>query len=390
MSTKLSQDSQAILLLTAPLMAGRTESSPDLLTPVEYWRLEVFLREVQKQPGDLMAADAESVIGQCRAIIDGDRLKRLLGRGVLLSQAVERWQARAIWVITNADPTYPLRLKGRLKDNAPAVLYGCGDATILETGGLAVVGGRNATPALLTYAGHIGEFAAHAEQTVVSGGARGIGQASIHGALEAGGKAVSIVADNLERAALDREVRLPLMEGRLVLVSPSDPMAGCNVGNAIQCNRLIYALADAALVISSDYQKGGTWAGATEQLTNLRLVPVFVRSRGDIGKGLQELQDMGALPWPNPTSAAELVHVLMPEREPGTVAYDEEVVPKTKPVPAKRRSQPKKSAGNIAEPTLFDSASGATTSEGHTAMAHEGCETKIDVETRDCFCKRDP
>ena len=330
------------------------------------------------------------MIRQCQAIIDSDRLKRLLGRGFLLSQAVERWQARAIWVITSADASYPPRFKERLKDNAPAVLYGCGDATILETGGLAVVGSRNATPALLTYTGHIGELAAHAEQTVVSGGARGIGQASIHGALEAGGKAVSIVADNLERAALDREVRSPLMEGRLALVSPSDPMAGLNVGNAMQCNRLVYALADAALVISSDYQKGGTWAGATEQLTNLRLVPVFVRSRGDIGKGLQGLQNMGALPWPNPTSAAELVHVLTPEREPSTTAHDEEVVPKTKPTPAKRRSQPKKSAGSIAEPTLFDSASDATTSEGRTATAHEGCETRIDVEARDCFHKRDP
>ena len=48
MSSTLPQNSQAILLLTAPLMAGRTESSPDLLTPIEYGRLEVFLREEQQ------------------------------------------------------------------------------------------------------------------------------------------------------------------------------------------------------------------------------------------------------------------------------------------------------------------------------------------------------
>ena len=34
----------------------------------------------------------------------------------------------------------------------------------------------------------------------------------------------------------------------------------------MQRNKLIYALADAALVVNSDYEKGGTWAGAVEQL----------------------------------------------------------------------------------------------------------------------------
>jgi DNA processing protein len=63
------------------------------------------------------------------------------------------------------------------------------------------------------------------------------------------------------------------MEGQLVLVSPYDPGAGFNVGNAMQRNKLIYALADAALVVNSDFEKGGTWTGAVEQLDKLKLVP---------------------------------------------------------------------------------------------------------------------
>ncbi|RIE16402.1 DNA-processing protein DprA [Candidatus Cryosericum septentrionale] len=394
MSTTLSPDGQAILLLTAPLMAGRMELSADLLTLGEYGCLAVFLHEVQRGPGDLLTVDADSLIRQCQEIVDGDRLRQLLGRGFLLSQAVDRWQARAIWVVTSADTSYPQRLKERLKDNAPAVLYGCGDATILETGGLAVVGSRNATPALQTYTEHIGQLAAHAQQTVVSGGARGIDQASMRGALEAGGTAVGMFADSLEQAALYREYRSPLMEGRLVLVSPYDPMAGFNVGNAMQRNKLIYALADAALVISSDYQKGGTWAGAVEQLTKLRLVPVFVRSCGDIGKGIQELQNMGALPWPNPSNPAELVRTLRLEQDPTTTTHNEEVVPthahqsmaeppiamQTKPAPTKRRARPAKPAGIIAEPTLFDSTPEAITPKKRAATAHKKTEGKTDGE----------
>src|SRR5450830_215087 len=139
MSNTLSQDSQAILLLTAPLMTGNMEPSTDLLAPGEYGHLAIFLHEVQRQPGDLLTADADGLLRQCQGVVDDDRLRRLLGRGFLLSQAVERWQARAIWVVTIADAAYPQRLKERLKDNAPAVLYGCGEAPILEKGGLAVI-----------------------------------------------------------------------------------------------------------------------------------------------------------------------------------------------------------------------------------------------------------
>jgi predicted Rossmann fold nucleotide-binding protein DprA/Smf involved in DNA uptake len=394
MSTALSQNSQAILLLTAPLMTGRMESSTDLLTPGEYERLAVFLHEVQKSPSDLLTADADGLLRQCQGVVDGDRLRKLLGRGFLLSQAVERWQTRAIWVVTTADAAYPRRLKERLKENAPVVLYGCREAPILETGGLAVIGSRNATPELLTYTERIGQLAANAQQTVISGGARGIDQASMRGSLEAGGTVVGILADSLERAVLNREYRSPLMEGHLVLVSPYDPMAAFNVGNAMQRNKLIYALADAALVISSDYQKGGTWAGAVEQLTKLRLAPVFVRSQGEIGKGLQELQNMGALPWPNPGNAEDLVRTLRPGQDPTTTTHNEEQAPTpvqgsmvespittgTKPAPAKRRSKPRKSAGDIAEPTLFDATPETTVPNKRATTPHEKTEGATDAE----------
>jgi DNA processing protein len=78
----------------------------------------------------------------------------------------------------------------------------------------------------------------------------------------------------------------------------------------MQRNKVIYALADAALVVSADFEKGGTWAGAAEQLQKLRFVPIYVRSTGEIGRGLQALTSMGAKPWPNPNSSDELVSVL--------------------------------------------------------------------------------
>jgi DNA processing protein len=316
MSMALSPNTQVILLLTAPLIVGRNEPSADVLTPVEYKRLALFLRDRQQEPADLLASEAQALIGACQQLVESNRLKRLMARGFLLSQAIERWQTRAIWVVSSADAEYPKRLKTRLKDDAPPVLYGCGEAVILDTGGLAVVGSRYVDDALVTYTEDIGQLAAQARSTIVSGGARGVDQAAMRGALEAGGKVVGVLADSLERAALTREHRNFMLGEQLVLVSPYDPMAGFNVGHAMQRNKLIYALADLALVVSSDYEKGGTWAGAVEQLEKLRLVPVYIRSKGITSKGLEALQRRGALLWPNPETPKALAELLIGEVSP--------------------------------------------------------------------------
>jgi DNA processing protein len=310
MISELSSNSQAILLLTAPLVAGRGEPSPELVTHSEYNRVARILREKQLQPADLIGPNAAEIMSLCAQLIGRERLEALLGRGFLLGQAVERWNARAIWIVSRADATYPKRLKARLKEDAPPILYGCGDATLLETGGLAVVGSRHVNDELTTYTEEVGRLTAEAHRTLISGAAKGIDRAAMHGALQAGGAVVGIMADSLERAALARDNREPLMEGRLVFISPYDPAAGFNVGHAMQRNKVIYALSDAALVVTSDFEKGGTWTGAIEQLERLRLVPVFVRNGTEAGKGNSALLQRGAHPWPNPRSSAELIDAI--------------------------------------------------------------------------------
>ncbi len=310
MKAELSPNTQAILLLTAPLVIGRSKPSVNPLTAGEYGQLARRLRELHREPAHLLEPDADSLVKECRITLDLGQLQGLLGRGFLLSQAVERWRSRAIWVVSRADAQYPQRLKKRLKDGAPPVLYGCGDASILDTGGLAVVGSRHVNETLIAYTEDVGRLTAASRHAVISGGARGIDQAAMGGALAAGGNVVGVMADGLEKAAVRREYREALMGGRLALICPYDPAARFHVGHAMQRNKLIYALADAALVVNSDDRKGGTWAGASEQLTRLNLVPVYVRTRGDVTRGLSELRKLGAKPWPNPETAQKLESIL--------------------------------------------------------------------------------
>ena len=373
----VSPNAQAILLLTAPLLIGRGSASADLLTLGEYNRLARTLREKQKQPADLIGPEAEEVLGGCAPVFGRPRLESLLGRGFLLSQAVERWQTHAIWVVSRADASYPRRLKARLKEDAPPVLYGCGDAGLLETGGLAVVGSRHADAELIAFTEAVGRLAAEARQTLISGGARGIDRAAMAGALSAGGHVAGVMADSLERAGVVPDHREPLMDGKLVLISPYDPAAGFHVGNAMQRNKVIYALADAALVVSADFQKGGTWEGAIEQLERLRFVPVFVRDEPRAGKGNAALLHRGGLSWPEPRSGDALVEAVQravsvmaaePKQETLSLALHEpapsdrvqERTPSTEDIPP---SAPQPTAPRSPAAQLFEAVRGILVSE---------------------------
>lgn len=364
MTPTLSPNTQAILLLTAPLIAGSGSLSSDLLTPGEYKRLARHLREIQRQPADLVSSDAADLRRACQSVIDESRLQRLLGRGFLLSQVIERWQARAIWVVSRADADYPRRLKARLREDAPAVLYGCGDISLLESGGLAVVGSRNVDDSKIDYTMAIGRLTARAGRTLVSGGAKGIDQAAMRGALEAGGRVSGILADSLEKTTMNREHRNLLLDGQLVLISPYDPNAGFNVGNAMQRNKLIYALADASLVVSSDINKGGTWTGAIEQLEKLKFVPVYVRSTGETSAGLDALRKKGAIPWPNPQdvdSFDSVFDVDMPSpaesQQSGLSLFSNDESPDVQPVISPPELLPLVKSGRDASTEAADSAS---------------------------------
>lgn len=312
MNNALSPNTQAILLLTAPLLLGKSVYGEAPLSIGEYAKLAAYLHAQHKEPANLIAASADDLIRSCAHIIDENRVRRLLERGFQLGQALERWRNRAIWVISRADPAYPRILKARLRHAAPPVLYGCGDIALSASGALAVVGSRHVSEDLLHFSQEIGHFCAEAGQTLVSGGARGIDQAAMRGSLQHGGKVIGILADRLEQAVLQRENRDALLNRHLILISPYDPSAGFHVGNAMQRNKLIYGLAQAGLVVNAELNKGGTWAGAIEQLESFRWIPIYVRWIGELTKGLEALRERGALPWPAPMDVPQLKALLRP------------------------------------------------------------------------------
>jgi hypothetical protein len=91
MNDALSPNTQAILLLTAPLIVGRGAAGERPLSAGDYSRLATHLRDIGRKPADFLDATAEEVLRECQTVVDTDQVRRLLERGFLLSQAVERY-----------------------------------------------------------------------------------------------------------------------------------------------------------------------------------------------------------------------------------------------------------------------------------------------------------
>lgn len=305
---QISDNTKAILLLTAPLIFGKNTNEVKLLTIREYHQFAIFLNSIKKQPADLLTLELDNILNTYGKL-DNTRIHQLLNRGFLLSQVLDYWQSRNIWVISRADKTYPSNFKNRLKENAPPILYGCGNIELLNIGGLAIVGSRNINNELIEYTMNIANLSATANQMVISGGAKGSDLAAMRGALNAGGAVCGVLSDSLEKAALNAENRLPLQQNRLVLISACDPKSRFTVGNAMARNKYIYALANAGLIINADLNKGGTWAGAIEQLEKYRQIPIYVLLTGQRSDGLNALTNKGALSWQNPQSVQEFLDI---------------------------------------------------------------------------------
>src|SRR5690606_25446543 len=182
----------------------------------------------------------------------------------------------------------------KLGDQAPPLFHGAGDRKKLGTKALAVVGSRHAAPEDMRFARQLGHAAASQGWSIVSGGARGIDEAAMRGAIEAKGTVIGVLADSLLRTATSHKYRDAIQRSDIVLLSPFHPEAGFLGANAMARNKYVYCLSRAAVVVCSDTGKGGTWAGATEDLKK-QWVPVWVKHQGDARSGNRALAGRGAL-----------------------------------------------------------------------------------------------
>lgn len=210
------------------------------------------------------------------------RVVRLLEEENLLKHYLYKAKKSQCVPLTRVSTDYPRVLRQRLGPEAPGVLWTKGDVSILDTPMISLVGSRALEKENRAFAERVGLEAARQGYTLVSGNARGADRAAQDACLAAGGKVISIVADELS-------VHQPC-EGVLYL-SEDGFDEEFSAQRALSRNRCIHAMVEKTFVAQCSYQKGGTWDGTVK---NLRFgwSPVFVFADGSPSWAL--LCEMGA------------------------------------------------------------------------------------------------
>jgi predicted Rossmann fold nucleotide-binding protein DprA/Smf involved in DNA uptake len=291
----LSPDATAIILLCTSLGEEKGAAGERPVGPVGYSRLAEALRRQSFQgPRDLLGLTAADITRSLDIDLDvaGSYVRRLARAGQLAFE-LDRLRSRGVWVVTIADEPYPGVLRERLGSGAPPVLFGSGPPELLIAGGISIVGSREADTEATSFTEGLASAAARGGATVISGGARGIDAVAMRAALQAGGSVIGVVPEGVERRLREASTRSAVAERQAVLVSPYHPAAAFSAGAAMGRNKLIYALADVAVVVSSAEGTGGTWTGALEAIEG-RWVPLMVREAPNALPGNAALISRGA------------------------------------------------------------------------------------------------
>jgi predicted Rossmann fold nucleotide-binding protein DprA/Smf involved in DNA uptake len=291
----LSEDSVAIILICSNLAISRNLNlKPYTIT--EWNKLaDKLLDSSVKRPKNLLKLSREELQKELE-LPDKEvsRLLELLSRGGNLAIELENLRNKGIRIVTRADREYPSQFKEKLKKKSPPVLYYCGDLKLLNTEGIAVVGSRNIDEIALEFTKKLVIKAVEENLTIYSGGAKGVDSVSEEEALKYNGRVVSFIADGLANRIKRKHIREKIMDGQLLVLSAHHPNMTFKSWIAMERNKYVYTLSHAAFVVSADYKKGGTWAGATENVRN-NWVKLIVRKEEKL-KGNEELLKLGGIP----------------------------------------------------------------------------------------------
>jgi len=243
------------------------------LTMQQYRALRRMVRDYQKNTNVDRELCLEDLTAMGCSESEARRILTLLGRADALEQRLLRWEQLGVQICTRLSGDYPERLRERLGDDAPPVLFLRGDRTLLQRDMLSVVGSRDLTPEGAAFAEEVGHLAAARNLVLVSGNARGADRTAQDACLKAGGSVIAIVADSLLKHS---------PKERVLYISEEVPEKGFSSVRALRRNRLIHAAGRWTFVAQVHFGSGGTWDGTTR---NLRFgwSPVYVREDGSEG-----------------------------------------------------------------------------------------------------------
>lgn len=268
---------RGFLLLTSNL--GDPDRKPLTVAQLRTLAGRVQERNRPKEVRDLTTDDIQQ-LGYDLPM--AERIVGLLAGEAALQRYISRGREVDCIPISRVGEIYPLIVRKRLGLDAPGCLWAKGDLHILSTQTIALVGSRELAEENRHFAETVGYEAARQGVTLVSGDAKGADRAAQEACLQAGGKVICVVADELYKHP-HRENVLYLSEDSFDLPFSSQ--------RALSRNRVIHALGYKTMVAQCAMGTGGTWDGTIRNLKN-NWSPVFCFDDGSDAS--IQLQQCGA------------------------------------------------------------------------------------------------
>ena len=290
---KISNDSFAILLICSDIGINKSDDWVKPYTVSQWSKLAEKLRESKLTPNALFDVPSENIktaLGLSKEELT--RIDRLLSRSGQLSIELSALHDKGIFMLTRADSKYPAALKKKLKKLAPPILYYAGNLSLIVNKGVSIVGSRDIDEAAKIFTQKLSKRCTDDGINIVSGGARGVDSIAENIANNAEGTTIVVVADSLEKKIRRKETREAITRRQSLVLSSFRPDMPFQAYAAMERNKYVYALSDFVVVVSSDYKKGGTWAGAQENLKH-QWTPMFVRKADDMPPGNIHLLNNG-------------------------------------------------------------------------------------------------
>jgi predicted Rossmann fold nucleotide-binding protein DprA/Smf involved in DNA uptake len=250
--------------------------------------------------GNLIGMDLSAI----RRALDVDentayKICVLLNRIMQLSYALEKFSTSGIEITTLDEAGYPQKLTEGLEEKAPPMIYSSGDLSLTKGSAVALIGNSSTKPEVMEFTARVIRAAVNADLTVLTGGESGFGRMVEREVEQKGGRLISFLAESLADHIKLTGMEEMIVAKRALLLSCVHPEAHYTVSHALERNKCIYGLSNAAFVISCEKGRGAAWEGVCSALRNRYTDKVYVWDNPAL-PGNRELIERGAIGFTNP------------------------------------------------------------------------------------------
>ncbi len=254
-------DAFTAMLLTLSLTADKEELVRPL-TSAEFHELASRVEAAGLGSiGSLIGMDISAVMTKLdMPEQEAYRICMLLSRTMPLSYAMEHFYDRNIEIMTRMDGEYPVRLNERLGADAPIAMYVSGNIELLNQPMIALLGisGVKMTPAAEKGVRLLVRSLKDEGFGLITSSEPGACRVAEAEAFECGVNVVSVLAGDLMRKKEEDMYIEAQMRGQALMMSIVHPEAPYTNVHAVSRNRIVYSLALASFIATTDAKRGET------------------------------------------------------------------------------------------------------------------------------------